>query len=108
MRKHSALFVPGLSAPGRRCDRSNLAFRLRLVGRPLRAQGLNRQSFLDLRPSLAPDAPRAAWNLGQKMGLTGHASLLPLLAIWGVGAGAWALGGRADRAGRRPGVTLGA
>jgi hypothetical protein len=26
--------------------------------------------------------PRASWNLGQKLGLRGHASLLPLVAIW--------------------------
>jgi hypothetical protein len=69
---------------------------------------LNRQSVLDLRPSLSPDAPRAAWNLGQRLGLDGHASLLPLLAIWGVGAGAWRVTRRPACAGRRPGVTLGA
>ncbi len=26
--------------------------------------------------------PRASWNVGQKLGLRGHASLLPLVAIW--------------------------
>jgi hypothetical protein len=32
--------------------------------------------------------PRAAWNLGMKMGLEGHASLIPLAFVW-VGCGVW-------------------
>ena len=53
------------------------------------------QSVLELRPSGSPSAavPRASWNLGQLLGLTGHASLLPLLAIWMLGAVAWVLVG---------------
>ena len=38
MRKRCALFVPRHSVPGRRCDKSNLGYRQRLAGRPLRAQ----------------------------------------------------------------------
>jgi hypothetical protein len=26
--------------------------------------------------------PRASWNLGQRLGLSGHASILPLLGLW--------------------------
>ena len=33
--------------------------------------------------------PRASWNIGQKLGLRGHASLLPLMAIWIVGFIVW-------------------
>jgi hypothetical protein len=47
---------------------------------------LNTQRFTDLRPDLDPIArqggPRASWNLGMKMGLTGHASLIPLGIVW--------------------------
>jgi hypothetical protein len=45
---------------------------------------LNRQGYFDNRPEgggpgiLNYDAPRAAWNLGEKMGLHGLPSLLPL------------------------------
>ncbi len=35
--------------------------------------------------------PHAAWNLGELAGLHGHASLLPLLAVWIVAAGGLAL-----------------
>jgi hypothetical protein len=35
-----------------------------------------------------PDAPRQAWNLGMKMGLRGHASLLPLY-LWVLGWLIW-------------------
>jgi hypothetical protein len=41
---------------------------------------VSRQSFEMIRP--APDGPKQAWNLGQRLGLDGLASLLPLLAIW--------------------------
>lgn len=58
---------------------------------------LNRQTFLDLRPAGGPSAllhqggSRAAWNLGQKIGLTGHMSLMPLAAVWVAGLVIWAL-----------------
>ena len=63
------------------------------------------QSYLDLRP---PDGamseleragvPRAAWNLGQLIGLNGFASLLPLVLIWGLAGAAWiSLGTSAGR-----------
>jgi hypothetical protein len=32
--------------------------------------------------------PKAAWNLGMKMGLSGHASLAPLAVVW-MACGAW-------------------
>lgn len=54
------------------------------------------QSYEDYRPPAGPmselersGVPRAAWNLGQLMGLSGLASLLPLLIVWGIGVGAW-------------------
>ena len=54
------------------------------------------QSMFELRPP--PGAmsdlerrgvPRASWNLGQLIGLDGHMSLLPLVAIWALCAIAW-------------------
>jgi len=51
---------------------------------------LNHQTFV--HGSASPDQmrgnqiPHAAWNLGEIMGLRGHASLLPLAAIWVAGA----------------------
>jgi hypothetical protein len=56
----------------------------------------NWQSVLEKRPP--PGAlsdlerrgvPRAAWNLGQRAGLTGHASLFPLLVVWIAGIVWW-------------------
>jgi len=54
------------------------------------------QSVLELRPppmSLSEMArsgvPRASWNVGQRLGLHGHASLIPLGIIWLAGAIAW-------------------
>ena len=40
---------------------------------------------------------RAAWNLGERVGLAGHASLVPLFLLWAAAATAWWLVGR-----RRP------
>ena len=58
---------------------------------------LNHQSFLDTEAD--PDRlrgrslPRAAWNLGEKLGLSGHASLAPLLLVLGLcGVLAWRAG----------------
>ncbi|MBM3464728.1 MAG: hypothetical protein FJX76_21735, partial [Armatimonadetes bacterium] len=49
---------------------------------------LNPQSVIE--KTIPPDRNRrAAWNLGQKMGLSGLASLLPLLGIWVLGVLAW-------------------
>ena len=52
---------------------------------------LNPQSFVDLRADAdrlrGGTLPHAAWNLGELIGLKGHASLLPLLFVW-VGAAA--------------------
>lgn len=51
---------------------------------------LNTQSFAT--GGADPDAlrahtePKAAWNVGMKMGLTGHASLAPLVIVWIAGA----------------------
>jgi hypothetical protein len=33
--------------------------------------------------------PRASWNLGQRVGLRGHASLVPLFLVWILGAFWW-------------------
>jgi hypothetical protein len=38
--------------------------------------------------------PRASWNIGEKLGLRGHVSLLPLLAVW---VGAWVMWRRTGR-----------
>ena len=50
------------------------------------------QSVLELRPPAGPlsqlelqGVPRASWNLGQKIGLQGHLSLLPLAVVWILG-----------------------
>ena len=52
---------------------------------------LNTQTFVHFVPPggsrPAPDVPRAAWNAGEIAGLRGHASLIPLGAIWIAGAG---------------------
>jgi hypothetical protein len=59
------------------------------------------QSYLDFRPPAGAmsdleraGVPRAAWNLGQLMGLGGFASLLPLAIAWIVTAVAWTAAGR--------------
>jgi hypothetical protein len=44
-------------------------------------------SFHDLREE---HAPRAAWNLGEKAGLRGFASLMPLACLWLLAAVLWA------------------
>lgn len=63
---------------------------------------LNTQGFTDRLPPREPGAPRAAWNLGQLMGLTGLASLVPLLAVWAACAALYVIGGRRHRTGRYP------
>lgn len=59
---------------------------------------LGRQSYLDRRGyplELRGGArPRVAWNAGQRLGLEGHASLVPLLASWGLFAVGWLAAGR--------------
>jgi len=54
------------------------------------------QSFQELRPPPGPMSqlarqrvPRASWNVGQLVGLRGHASLIPLLIIWIGAAFVW-------------------
>jgi hypothetical protein len=47
---------------------------------------LSTQSFEMAQP--APDGARQAWNLGQRLGLDGLTSLVPLFAAWGICA-AW-------------------
>jgi hypothetical protein len=41
--------------------------------------------------------PRAAWNLGMKIGLTGHASLVPIALVWLLCAGGISAAARARR-----------
>jgi hypothetical protein len=62
---------------------------------------LNSQRFTDGGASglRAHTEPKAAWNLGMKMGLNGHASLIPLAVVW-FGAGV-ALIGAAPGPGRQ-------
>ena len=57
------------------------------------------QSVLDLRPPPGPmskleqdGVPREAWNIGILLGLTGHASLIPLAVFWLTCAGVFVLG----------------
>ena len=62
---------------------------------------LNTQRFIDLRPDSNIQAdgtvPKASWNLGMKMGLTGKASLAPLAAIW-ICCLLWFIAGERERA----------
>lgn len=44
---------------------------------------------------------RAAWNVGERLGLAGHASLVPLFVLWAAAATTWWLVGR-RRAPRSP------
>jgi hypothetical protein len=56
---------------------------------------LGGQNISELR---SEHAVRAAWNLGQRLGLRGHASLAPLAAIWLMaGWGWWLLRGEPHR-----------
>jgi hypothetical protein len=54
------------------------------------------QSVLEMGPPPGPMSqweregiPRASWNVGQLAGLRGHASLLPLAALWILGGFVW-------------------
>jgi hypothetical protein len=55
---------------------------------------LNTQSVLDAAPENG--GPRAAWNLGEKAGLSGRASLVPLFLLYLVAATVWLAGASAD------------
>src|SRR5439155_14630414 len=61
---------------------------------------LNTQRFTDFRADENAierhTGQRAAWNLGMKMGLSGRASLIPLVFVWAA-AGAWFISGAAGR-----------
>src|ERR1700676_1636168 len=57
---------------------------------------LNRESMLTVAEA-GPSGEYGAFNLGQLMGLYGLASLIPLLAVWGVAALAWWRIRRAER-----------
>ena len=50
----------------------------------------NWQSFVEDRPADERDRSAHAWNLGEKLGLTGLTSLVPLIAMWSVIAGLYA------------------
>src|SRR6185436_17638386 len=53
---------------------------------------INQQAFVEEYPVSQRDPVAHMWNLGEKFGLAGHASLVPLFAAWGViGAVWWAL-----------------
>jgi hypothetical protein len=48
---------------------------------------LNPQTFLETGQSTRPANPLlSAWNVGQRLGLHGHESLIPLAVAWGVAA----------------------
>jgi hypothetical protein len=53
---------------------------------------------------------RAAWNVGERLGIAGHASLVPLFLLWAAAAAAWWLVGRrrAARSPRAPGPQVSA
>jgi hypothetical protein len=57
---------------------------------------LNRESMLTVAEA-GSSAEHGAFNLGQLVGLRGLGSLIPLFAIWGVGALLWWRMGRAER-----------
>jgi hypothetical protein len=54
---------------------------------------LNQQDFTlggqDVSELRSEHAVRAAWNLGQRLGLRGHASLAPLAVVWLIAAWGW-------------------
>jgi hypothetical protein len=50
---------------------------------------INQQGFVDDNLRRQRDPVAHAWNLGEKLGLTAHASLVPLFAIWGALGIAW-------------------
>jgi hypothetical protein len=64
---------------------------------------LNTQRFTDFRADAGNlrehTTPKASWNLGMKMGLTGRASLVPLAVVW-LGCALWLTGGATGE--RRP------
>lgn len=49
----------------------------------------NWQSYLERLPMEQRDRQTHAWNLGEKAGLTGLPSLVPLIGLWLLGAIAW-------------------
>jgi hypothetical protein len=51
------------------------------------ALAMNRESMLTATEAVGG---RGAFNLGQILGLRGIASLIPLVAVWGVAGGIWA------------------
>jgi hypothetical protein len=53
---------------------------------------INTQTFSDFVPpagKVARHGPGAAWNLGEKAGLHGVMSLVPLLVVWSLAAWTW-------------------
>jgi hypothetical protein len=56
---------------------------------------LNPQSMLRSSEEL-PGHPHGAFNLGELLGLHGLKSLVPLLAVWGLGAFLWVWINRAE------------
>ena len=50
---------------------------------------LNHQSLLQPETTSTRDAVNHAWNLGERLGLSGHLSLMPLLLIWALLHRAW-------------------
>ena len=61
-----------------------------------------------MRPEQVTDrSDRDAFNLGERIGLSGHVSLVPLLALWaGAAVAWWQLGRRRSRKHRAPTVEL--
>src|SRR5262249_13816711 len=56
---------------------------------------LNHQSFTQRTDS----SERASWNLGERVGLHGHASLFPLGLVWGASVAVYLWAARSCRAG---------
>lgn len=50
---------------------------------------LHHQAIVEFSVSKARDPSAHAWNAGEKLGLSGKTSLLPLFAAWGVLGGVW-------------------
>src|SRR5205823_8888224 len=50
---------------------------------------LNHQAFVEPDLVRRRDPVAHAWNVGEKLGLSGHASLIPLFLSWGLFSFAW-------------------
>jgi hypothetical protein len=57
---------------------------------------LNHQSFVEMNQVKVRDPVTHAWNLGERMGLSGKTSLVPLLGVWAALGVGWVIGRRRE------------